>query len=162
MHKFEKANFNIEQYDETENYGKFVIEPLERGFGTTLGNALRRVLLSSLPGSAVYAIKVQGAIHEFSAIDGVVEDVTSIVLALKNVVVKNHTEEVKTLHLFKDTEGPVTVGDFEANADVDVINPDLVLCNLAQGGKIDMEVTVFNGKGYVDAKENKRLFHNFF
>ena len=83
MHKFEKANFNIDHYDETENYGKFVIEPLERGFGITLGNALRRVLLSSLPGSAVYAIKVQGAIHEFSAIDGVVEDVTAMILNIK-------------------------------------------------------------------------------
>ena len=86
MQKFEKANFNIANYDETDNYGKFVIEPLERGFGTTLGNSLRRVLLSSLPGSAVYAIKVQGAIHEFSAVDGVVEDVTSIILNLKKLV----------------------------------------------------------------------------
>ena len=86
MHKFEKANFNIDHYDETENYGKFVIEPLERGFGITLGNALRRVLLSSLPGSAVYAIKVQGAIHEFSAIDGVVEDVTAMILNIKKLL----------------------------------------------------------------------------
>ena len=115
-------------------------------------------MLSSLPGSAITSVKIEGVLHEFQKIDGVVEDVTSIVLALKNVVVKNHTEEVKTLHLFKDTEGPVMAGDFEANADVDIINPDLVICNLAEGGKIDMEVTVFNGKGYVDAKENKKLF----
>ena len=158
MISFEKPEYKISEYQESNHYGKFELEPLERGFGTTLGNALRRVMLSSLPGSAITSVKIEGVLHEFQKIDGVVEDVTSIVLALKNVVVKNHTDEVKTLHLFKDTEGPVTAGDFEKNADVDVINPDLVLCNLAQGGKIDMEVTVFNGKGYVDAKENKKLF----
>ena len=158
MISFEKPEYKISEYQESNHYGKFELEPLERGFGTTIGNALRRVMLSSLPGSAITSVKIEGVLHEFQKIDGVVEDVTSIVLALKNVVVKNHTEEVKTLHLFKDTEGPVMAGDFEANADVDIINPDLVICNLAEGGKIDMEVTVFNGKGYVDAKENKKLF----
>ena len=158
MISFEKPEYKISEYQESNHYGKFELEPLERGFGTTIGNALRRVMLSSLPGSAITSVKIEGVLHEFQKIDGVVEDVTSIVLALKNVVVKNHTEGVKTLHLFKDTEGPVMAGDFEANADVDIINPDLVICNLAEGGKIDMEVTVFNGKGYVDAKENKKLF----
>ena len=158
MISFEKPEYKISEYQESNHYGKFELEPLERGFGTTIGNALRRVMLSSLPGSAITSVKIEGVLHEFQKIDGVVEDVTSIVLALKNVVVKNHTEEVKTLHLFKDTEGPVMAGDFEANADVDIINPDLVICNLAEGGKIDMKVTVFNGKGYVDAKENKKLF----
>ncbi len=158
MISFEKPEYKISEYQESNHYGKFELEPLERGFGTTIGNALRRVMLSSLPGSAITSVKIEGVLHEFQKIDDVVEDVTSIVLALKNVVVKNHTEEVKTLHLFKDTEGPVMAGDFEANADVDIINPDLVICNLAEGGKIDMEVTVFNGKGYVDAKENKKLF----
>ena len=158
MISFENPEYKISEYQESNHYGKFELEPLERGFGTTIGNALRRVMLSSLPGSAITYVKIEGVLHEFQKIDGVVEDVTSIVLALKNVVVKNHTEEVKTLHLFKDTEGPVMAGDFEANADVDIINPDLVICNLAEGGKIDMEVTVFNGKGYVDAKENKKLF----
>ena len=158
MISFEKPEYRIAEYQESNHYGKFELEPLERGFGTTIGNALRRVMLSSLPGSAITSVKIEGVLHEFQKIDGVVEDVTSIVLALKNVVVKNHTEEVKTLRLFKDTEGPVTAGDFEKNADVDIINPELVLCNLVEGGKIDMEVTVFNGKGYVDAKENKRLF----
>ena len=95
MQKFEKANFNVKEYDETENYGKFVIEPLERGFGTTLGNSLRRVLLSSIPGCAVHAIKVQGAIHEFSAVDGIVEDVTSIILNIKKLVFKIDGEEEK-------------------------------------------------------------------
>ena len=158
MISFEKPEYKISEYQESNYYGKFELEPLERGFGTTIGNALRRVMLSSLPGSAITSVKIEGVLHEFQKIDGVVEDVTSIVLALKNVVVKNHTDEVKTLHLFKNTEGAVTAGDFEKNADVDIINPDLVICNLAQGGKIDMEVTVFNGKGYVDAKENKKLF----
>lgn len=115
-------------------------------------------MLSSLPGSAITSVKIEGVLHEFQKIDGVVEDVTSIVLALKSVVVKNHTEEVKTLRLFKDTEGPVRAGDFEKNSDVEVINPDLVICNLVEGGKIDMEVTISNGSGYVDSKENKKLF----
>jgi len=158
MISFEKPEYRIAEYQESSHYGKFELEPLERGFGTTIGNALRRVMLSSLPGSAITSVKIDGVMHEFQKIDGVVEDVTSIVLALKSVVVKNHTEEVKTLRLFKDTEGPVTAGDFEQNAEVDIINPDLVICNLVEGGKIDMEVTVFNGKGYVDSKENKKLF----
>ena len=158
MISFEKPEYKISEYQESNHYGKFELEPLERGFGTTIGNALRRVMLSSLPGSAITSVKIEGVLHEFQKIDGVVEDVTSIVLALKNVVVKNHTEEVKTLRLFKDTEGPVTAGDFEKNADVEIINPELVICNLVEGGKIDMEVTISNGTGYVDAKENKKLF----
>ena len=158
MISFEKPEYRIAEYQESSHYGKFELEPLERGFGTTIGNALRRVMLSSLPGSALTSVKIEGVLHEFQKIDGVVEDVTSIVLALKSVVVKNHTVEVKTLRLFKDTEGPVTAGDFEQNADVEVVNPDFVICNLVSGGKIDMEVTVSNGSGYVDAKENKKLF----
>ena len=158
MISFEKPNYRIAEYQESNHYGKFELEPLERGFGTTIGNALRRVMLSSLPGSAITSVKIEGVLHEFQKIDGVVEDVTSIVLALKSVVVKNHTEEVKTLRLFKDTEGPVTAGDFEKNSDVEVVNPDLVICNLVEGGKIDMEVTISNGRGYVVSKENKKLF----
>lgn len=158
MISFEKPNYRIAEYQESNHYGKFELEPLERGFGTTIGNALRRVMLSSLPGSAITSVKIEGVLHEFQKIDGVVEDVTSIVLALKSVVVKNHTEEVKTLRLFKDTEGPVTAGDFEKNSDVEVVNPDLVICNLVEGGKIDMEVNISNGSGYVDSKENKKLF----
>ncbi|MDE5539611.1 MAG: DNA-directed RNA polymerase subunit alpha [Bacilli bacterium] len=158
MISFEKPEYRIAEYQESNHYGKFELEPLERGFGTTIGNALRRVMLSSLPGSAITSVKIEGVMHEFQKIDGIVEDVTSIVLALKSVVVKNHTEEVKTLRLFKDTEGPVTAGDFEKNSDVEIVNPDLVICNLVEGGKIDMEVTIFNGKGYVDSKENKKLF----
>ena len=155
MIKFEKPEYKISEYNETSNYGKFELEPLERGFGTTIGNALRRVLLSSLPGSSVTSIKIDGVMHEFQKIDGIVEDVTQIVLNIKKLVVKNHTEEQKVLHLSCDTEGPVTAGMIEQNADIDIINPDLVICNLVKGGKIDMELTIENGRGYVDAKTNK-------
>ena len=125
MQKFEKANFNIANYDETDNYGKFVIEPLERGFGTTLWNSLRRVLLSSLPGSAVYAIKVQGAIHEFSAVDGVVEDVTSIILNLKKLVFDVDSDESATMII--DVEGPATVtgADIQCPSEVTMISNDM-------------------------------------
>ena len=156
MIKFEKPEYKITEYIESNHFGKFEIDPLERGFGTTLGNALRRVLLSSLPGSAVTSIKIDGVLHEFQKIEGVVEDVTGIVLAVKNLVVKNHSNERKTIRLYADTEGPVTAGMIERDADVEVVNPDLVICNLVSGGKIDMEMTVENGRGYVDAKENKQ------
>ena len=156
MIKFEKPEYKITEYIESNHFGKFEIDPLERGFGTTIGNALRRVLLSSLPGSAVTSIKIDGVLHEFQKIEGVREDVTAIVLAIKNLVVKNHSNEMKTIRLYADTEGPVTAGMIEKDADVDVINTDLVICNLVSGGKIDIEMTVENGRGYVDAKENKK------
>lgn len=155
MIKFEKPDYKITKAQESNHFAKFELEPLERGFGTTIGNALRRVMLSSLPGSAVTTVKIDGVMHEFQKIEGVVEDVTSIVLALKKLVVKNHTEEVKTLRLTKSTEGPVTAADIEKNADVEIMNPDLVICNLVKGGKISMEMTVNNGRGYVPAAENK-------
>ena len=158
MIKFEKPEYKIAEYVESNHYGKFELEPLERGFGTTLGNALRRVMLSSLPGSAVIGVKIDGVMHEFQKIDGIVEDVTSIVLAVKGLVFKNHSEEVKTLHLNASKEGVVTAADIEKDADVEVINPDHVICTLVKGGKIDMEMTVANGKGYVEAKENKKIF----
>ena len=158
MISFEKPEYKISEYQESNHYGKFELEPLERGFGTTIGNALRRVMLSSLPGSAITSVKIEGVLHEFQKIDGVVEDVTSIVLALKNVVVKNHTVEVIVLRLFKVSEGPVSAGDFEIYSVVDIIIRVLFICMFFEGGKIDMEVTIFNGKGYVDAKENKKLF----
>ena len=125
MQKFEKANFNIQDYKETENYGKFVIEPLERGFGTTIGNALRRVLLSSLPGAAIHAVKINGAIHEFSAVDGVVEDVTKIILQLKKLVFKIDHDETVTMTI--DVEGPATVtgADIQCSSDVTIISKDL-------------------------------------
>ncbi len=154
--KFEKPEYKITEYIDSNHFGKFEIDPLERGFGTTLGNALRRVLLSSLPGSAVTSIKIDGVLHEFQKIEGVVEDVTAIVLNIKNLVVKNHSEEMKTIRLYADQEGPVTAGMIDRDAEVDIINPDLVICNLVKGGKIDIEMTVENGRGYVDSKENKK------
>lgn len=157
MIKFEKPEYKISKYDESSNYGRFELEPLERGFGTTIGNALRRVLLSSLPGSSVVSIKIDGVMHEFQKIDGIVEDVTQIVLNIKKLVVKCHVDGFKTIKLYASNEGPVTAGMIEKDADVDIINQDLVICNLVKGGKIDMELTVSNGRGYVEAKTNKAL-----
>ena len=154
---FEKLEYKITEYVEKNNYGKFELEPLERGFGTTIGNALRRVMLSSMPGSAITSVKIEGVMHEFQKIDGVVEDVTSIILNLKSVVIKNHTHENKKIHLYADKEGVVKAGDIEVDADLEIVNPDLVICNLVQGGKIDMEMTVGCGRGYVDSKENKKI-----
>ena len=158
MIKFEKPEYKITECQENNFYAKFELDPLERGFGTTIGNALRRVLLSSLPGSAVTTVKIDGVMHEFQKIEGVTEDVTSIVLALKNLVVKNHSTETKTLRLAKTTEGPVTAHDFEKDADIEIINPDLVICTLVEGGKIDMTITCNNGSGYIDSKENQKLY----
>ena len=158
MISFEKPEYKIAEYVESNHYGKFELEPLERGFAITIGNALRRVMLSSLPGSAITTVKIDGVLHEFQKIEGIVEDVTTIVLNLKGVVVKNHSQEVKTIRLSSDKEGVVTAGDIEKDADIEVINPDHVICTLVKGGKIDMEMTVANGKGYVEAKENKKLF----
>lgn len=158
MISFEKPEYKIAEYVESNHYGKFELEPLERGFAITIGNALRRVMLSSLPGSAITTVKIDGVLHEFQKIEGVVEDVTTIVLNLKGVVLKNHSQEVKTIRLSADKEGVVTAGDIEKDADIEVINPDHVICNLVKGGKIDMEMTVANGKGYVEAKENKKIF----
>ena len=157
MLRFEKPEYKITEYIESNHYGKFELEPLERGFGTTIGNALRRVMLSSLPGSAITSVKIEGVMHEFQKIDGVVEDVTAIVLALKCVVIKNHSDEDKVIRLYADKEGAVTAGDIERDADIEIVNPDLVIANLVKGGKLDMEMTVSNGRGYVDSKTNQKL-----
>ena len=154
---FEKPEYEITEYDQKKNYGKFVIKPLERGFGTTLGNALRRVMLSSMPGSAVTSVKIEGVMHEFQKIDGIKEDVMNIILNIKSLVVKNYSNDTKVMHLSASKEGVVTAADIEHDADIEIVNPELVICNLVKGGKIDMELTVNNGRGYVDAKENKRL-----
>jgi DNA-directed RNA polymerase subunit alpha len=154
---FEKPEYKITEYVESKNYGKFELEPLERGFGTTIGNALRRVMLSSMPGSAVTSVKIEGVMHEFQKIDGVREDVMNIILNLKSLVVKNHSTEKKVMHLTVSKEGVVTAGDIEHDADIEIVNPDLVICNLVKDGKINMEMTVDNGRGYVDAKENKKI-----
>ena len=159
MLKFEKPEYKVKEYIRNNFYGKFEIEPLERGFGTTLGNALRRVMLSSLPGDAVTSIKIDGVAHEFQKIDGVIEDVTAIVLNIKSLVIKNHSDDyTKVLRLSKSGEGVVTAADIEQDADIEIFNPDLVICNLAEGGSINIEMTISNGRGYVRAEENKKLF----
>lgn len=160
MLNFEKPTYKITEYVENNNYGKFELEPLERGFGNTIGNALRRIMLSSMPGSAIVAVKIDGVMHEFQTIDGIVEDVTSIVLNLKNVVVKNHTEEEQILKLYADTEGVVTAGQIEGNPDVEIVNPDQVIATISKGGKLDMELIIANGRGYVPSNENKKYIEN--
>ena len=156
MLNFEKPIYKITEYVENKNYGKFELEPLERGFGTTLGNALRRIMLSSMPGSAIVAVKIDGVMHEFQTMEGIVEDVTTIVLNLKNIVVKNNTKEEVILKLYSDKEGVVTAADIEENADVEIINKDQVIATVAKGGKLDMELIVANGRGYVPSNENKK------
>ena len=156
MLRFEKPEYKVVEYVEDNFYGKFVLEPLERGFGRTIGNALRRVMLSSLPGSAITRIKIEGVLHEFQKVDGIVEDVTEIVQNLKSLVLKNHSEEDQVLHLKATKEGVVTAADIDKNAEVEVINQDLVICTLAKGGSIDMTMTVSNGRGYVDARDNSK------
>lgn len=160
MLNFEKPIYKITEYVENKNYGKFELEPLERGFGTTLGNALRRIMLSSMPGSAIVAVKIDGVMHEFQTMEGIVEDVTTIVLNLKNIVVKNNTSEDVILKLYSDKEGVVTAADIEENADVEIINKDQVIATIAKGGKLDMELIVANGRGYVPSNENKKYIEN--
>ena len=159
MIRFEKPEYKITEYIENNFYGKFEIAPLERGFAQTLGTALRRVMLSSLPGSAITSVHIDGVMHEFQKISGVVEDVTSIVLNLKSVVILNHSEnrdEIKTMTLSANSEGVLTAGDITHDPDIEIVNPDQVICTLAKGGKIEMEMTVANGRGYVDSKENQK------
>ncbi len=160
MLRFEKPEYKVVEYSENNFYGKFVLEPLERGFGTTIGNALRRVMLSNLPGSAVKSIKIEGVLHEFQKIEGIVEDVTEIVLNMKKLVVKNYVEEDKKLYLKVEKEGIITAGDITEDADVEIVNKDLVIATLAKGGSLDMEITISNGRGYVDAKENRKEMKN--
>ena len=161
MLKFEKPDYKVKEYIKDSHYGKFELEPLERGFGTTLGNALRRVMLSSLPGDAITSVKIDGVAHEFQKIDGVVEDVTAIVLNLKSIVIKNHAkDENKIIRLTKNTPGVVTAGDIEPDADIEILNPDQVIATLVEGGSLNMEMTIGSGRGYVVADENKKLLQN--
>lgn len=138
-----------------KRYGKFVVEPLERGYGTTLGNAIRRVLLSSLPGAAVTSVKIDGALHEFSTLPGVVEDTTDIILNLKSLCLRLHSDGPKTIRVEAEGEGEVTARDIIADADVEILNPDLHLATLAKSGRLVMEITVEKGRGYVAAEKNK-------
>lgn len=160
MLNFEKPIYKITEYVEDKNYGKFELEPLERGFGTTLGNALRRIMLSSMPGSAIVAVKIDGVMHEFQTMEGIVEDVTTIVLNLKNIVLKNNSTEDKILKLYSDKEGVVTAGDIETDPEVEIINKDQVIATIAKGGKLDMEFIIANGRGYVPSVDNKKYIEN--
>ena len=154
MLQFEKP---ITDSVESNFYGRFELEPLERGFGTTIGNALRRVMLSSLPGSAISSIKIDGVLHEFQTIEGVYEDVTTIILNLKGVVFKNHSNEEKIVRINTTKEGEITAGDIEHDADIEVINKDKVIATLSKGASLNMEMTVTNGRGYVRSEDNKRI-----
>lgn len=138
-----------------DNYGEFVVEPLERGFGTTLGNCLRRVLLSSMPGAAASSIRIDGVLHEFSTVPGVKEDVTEIILNLKELRVKLHSDEIVTVTVHASGEGEVTAADIIHDADVEIVNPDLHIATLSQGAELNMEITLKRGKGYVSADKNK-------
>ena len=160
MLNFEKPIYKITDYVENNNFGKFELEPLERGFGITIGNALRRVMLSSMPGSAIVAVKIDGVMHEFSTIDGIVEDVTSIILNLKNVVIKKNVEEDRVIRLCVSEERVVTAADIECDADVEIINKDQVIATISKGGKLDMEMIVSSGRGYVPSTENKKYIEN--
>jgi DNA-directed RNA polymerase, alpha subunit len=157
MIQFEKPNYKITDYVENDFYGRFELDPLERGFGLTIGNVLRRVMLSSLPGSAISSVKIEGVLHEFQTIPGVVEDVTTIILNLKSIVIKNHSKELKTVTLKSNKKGPVKASDIVTDSDIEIINKDLIICNLEEGGKIDMKMTISNGRGYLRNEENKQL-----
>ena len=157
MLQFEKPIYKITDSIENNFYGRFELEPLERGFGTTIGNALRRVMLSSLPGSAISSIKISGVLHEFQTIEGVYEDVTTIILNLKGIVFKNHSTEEKIVRINTTKEGEITAGDIEHDADIEVINPDKVICTLSKGASLEMEMVVTNGRGYVRSEDNKKI-----
>ena len=154
---FERFGITQADYDGTENYGRFVIEPLERGFGQTLGNSLRRVLLSSLPGASIYAVEVEGARHEFTALEGVEEDVTTIILNLKDLVLKIPEDDDGNKRLEVNVTGPktVTAKDIILPAGVEVINPDLEIAHIAEGGSLKMVLHARNGRGYVTGEQNK-------
>ena len=160
MFDFEKPNIEIVEISEDKRYGKFVVEPLERGYGTTLGNSLRRIMLSSLPGAAVSQIKIDGVLHEFSSIPGVKEDVTEIILNIKNLAIKNNSEDMNTpkmMYIDATGEGVVTAADIQTDPDIEILNPDLVIATLSGGAdtKLYMELTITKGRGYVSADKNK-------
>ena len=154
MIEFEKPN--ITKIDENKNYGIFVVEPLERGYGTTLGNSLRRVLLASLPGAAVTSINIEGVLHEFDTVPGVREDVMQIILNVKGIAVKSYVEDEKTIEL--DVEGPaeITAGDILTDSDIEIVNPDHYLFTIGEGASLKAIMTVNTGRGYVPADENKK------
>lgn len=158
MFEFEKPKIEIVETSDDNKYGKFVIEPLERGYGITLGNALRRIMLSSLPGTAVSHVKIKGVLHEFSSIPGVKEDVTEIIMNIKNVVIKNNSDTFEPKQAYIDVVGErvVRAGDIKVDGDIEIVNPDLVIANLSgPDAKLEMELTIVNGRGYVSLDKNK-------
>lgn len=155
MIEMEKPKVEIVESNEDGSYGKFIVEPLERGYGITLGNALRRIMLSSLPGVAVTSIKINGILHEFSAIPGVKEDVTEIVLNLKELSLKLYNEDTKLIRIEKSGEGIITAGDIIADQDVEILNPDMYIATLEDDATLDMEINIAKGRGYVSSESNK-------
>ncbi|MDO4326639.1 MAG: DNA-directed RNA polymerase subunit alpha [bacterium] len=160
MFDFVKPNIEIVEISEDKKYGKFVVEPLERGYGTTLGNSLRRIMLSSLPGAAVSQVKIEGVLHEFSSIPGVKEDVTEIIMNIKSLAIKNNsdTDEPKVVYIEFEGEGVVTGADIQADPDIEIMNPEQVIATLSGGpdSKFYMELTITRGRGYVSADKNKK------
>ena len=159
MFDFEKPNIEITEISEDKKYGRFVVEPLERGYGTTLGNSLRRIMLSSLPGAAVSQVKIEGVLHEFSSIPGVKEDVTEIIMNIKNLAIRNNStsNDPKNAYIEFEGEGVVRASDIQVDSDIEIMNPDLVIANLNGGAdsKLYMELTITKGRGYISADKNK-------
>ena len=156
MIEFEKPNIECLEVDDENNYAKFVCEPLERGYGVTIGNSLRRILLSSLPGCAITSVKIDGVLHEFSCIPNVVEDVPEIIVNLKNVRLKFDGNEEKTLRIEHKGEGEVTAGDIITDGTVEILNPDLHIATVSEGGNLVMEMTADRGRGYNSSEKNKK------
>jgi len=159
MLEIEKPRIEIVEMSDDNTYGRFVVEPLERGYGITLGNSLRRILLSSLPGAAATSVKIESVLHEFATIPGVVEDVTDIILNLKSLRLKLYGDDEKILRVESTGEGAVKAGDIIHDADVEILNPDLTIATLSGNGRLFMEITVARGRGYVSADRNKKGEH---
>lgn len=159
MFDFEKPNIEIAEISDDKRYGRFIVEPLERGYGTTLGNSLRRIMLSSLPGAAVSQVKIEGVLHEFSSIPGVKEDVTEIIMNIKNLAIKDtsSSKEPKVAYIEFEGEGVVTAGDIQVDSDIEILNPDLVIATMNGGvdSKLFVELTISSGRGYISADKNK-------
>ena len=158
MFDFERPNIEVAEISDDKKYGRFVVEPLERGYGITLGNSLRRIMLSSLPGAAVSQVKIEGVLHEFSSIEGVKEDVTEIIMNIKSLAIRNNsdTNEPKTAYIEYEGEGVVKASDIQADQDIEILNPDLTIATLCgKNAKLYMELTITKGRGYVSADKNK-------
>ena len=159
MFDFEKPNIEIAEISDDKRYGRFIVEPLERGYGTTLGNSLRRIMLSSLPGAAVSQVKIEGVLHEFSSIPGAKEDVTEIIMNIKNLAIKDtsSSKEPKVAYIEFEGEGVITAGDIQVDSDIEIMNPDLVIATMNGGvdSKLFMELTITSGRGYISAEKNK-------